>query len=1004
MASPAVVRGVRAGVVGRGPASVRVAAPVMVGRDAELEHLAEALATPPAVAVIEGEAGIGKSRLIAELAARPEMSNRRWLHGGCRRIREPFPLGPVIEAVRGLGADEPGGGLLAGARLSPVTGALRPLVPELAPWLPLAPEPLDDRAAERHRIFRGLTELLTAVGSVDAKAPVVLVLEDLHWADEQTGEFISYLLGDPPKGLSVVVTFRGEEVDAGVRSVTAKLPSSVRQAHVVLAPLDAEQTGTLAASILGAERVSGDFAAHLCGTASGVPFAIEELLALLRARGSLVHTSGGWARKALDELDVPSGVRDPVLERVSSMSEAARAVIEAAAVLQEPAPLPVLTAVSRVRKPRVSRAVEEALTSGLLAERGDGAIGFRHVLAAQAVYEAMTGPHLRDLHRRAATALETLDPAPLGALAHHLHHGGHLDEWAVVAERAADQAIELGNSPEAARLLEDVLRDSHLDRGCKLDQAGQARVAVKLGRAAHETYQSSPDLVALLSEVLEGDLPRSVRGELMFWLAAAVQDAGGDSDTKRRLLRDAVDDLEDRPGLRAWALVGLGVPTHPGIPVREHRAWLKTALKVVPEVEDTTSRVYLLGKIAMAFALIGDPLWRDVAQRVENDTQGAPLGRGEVDAYNSIGMMACYLGHYADADHFLRRALHGARAGDNRSFELHVRSSLALLDFCLGRWGGLTERAEGLIDHLHDAPMPRADVEVAAGWLALVQGEVDAARQRFADLTEQLEARSSFELLPFAVGGMARVALESGCAKDALPLVNRYLAGVELKAYWAPVSRVLPWLIATMVEGGQRSQAQGLLGRVREELRDLDAPMTPATLEHAAGILEASAGRWTHAAEHLLTAAERYEQLECPYEAAQAREQAAMAMFEMPDTRAEQHLRAALATYRRLGASWDEARCTRDARGHGVRIARPHHGGRKGYGEALSPREDAVARRAAEGKTNKEIAAELFLTAATVNKHLGRAMRKLRVHSRAAVAGRLPDRPPTNPNPNGGGP
>ncbi|MEV0973317.1 AAA family ATPase [Microtetraspora glauca] len=104
----------------------RVISPVLIGREEELRRLVAAVSMPPAVVVLEGEAGIGKSRLLARLAARPEMAGRLLLRGRTRCIREPFPLGPLVEALRGSGDS------LARAELSPVAGALRGLLPELA--------------------------------------------------------------------------------------------------------------------------------------------------------------------------------------------------------------------------------------------------------------------------------------------------------------------------------------------------------------------------------------------------------------------------------------------------------------------------------------------------------------------------------------------------------------------------------------------------------------------------------------------------------------------------------------------------------------------------------------------------------------------------------------------------------------------------------------------------------------------------------------------------------
>lgn len=184
----------------------RTVSPRLIGRTGERDRALTALSQPPAVVVVEGEAGIGKTRLLTELRNRPELSGVPLVVGACRLIREAFPLGPVVEAVRGY-ADQ-----LATGSLSPVAGALRPLLPELADRLPARPEPPDDRLAERHRVFRGPVEI------VQALTPAVLVIEDLHWADEQTIDFLSYLLAEPPAWLALALTFRTEEVAPEVRA------------------------------------------------------------------------------------------------------------------------------------------------------------------------------------------------------------------------------------------------------------------------------------------------------------------------------------------------------------------------------------------------------------------------------------------------------------------------------------------------------------------------------------------------------------------------------------------------------------------------------------------------------------------------------------------------------------------------------------------------------------------------------------------------------------------
>lgn len=956
-------------------ASRQVVSPAQVGRAAELDRLVAAVLAPPAVVVIEGEAGIGKTRLVTELAARPELQDRRLLVGRCHGIRESFPLGPVIEALRSQGDQ------LARVKLSPVAGALRPLLPEIADRLPPLPDSLADQGVERHRVFRGLVEVL------DALAPMVLVLEDLHWADEQTADFVGYLLAEAHPGRSVVLTYRGEEVDPTVRALTVKRHQSMSRTDLMLAPLDAEQTGVLAAAILGVDRVSDEFAAYLCERASGSPFAIEELLALLRTRGTLVRRGGGWARRALAELDVPTSIRESVLERVNRLSEPARTVVEAAATLHVAVESPVLEATTGVDAGVLLSGLAEALESGLLTETGK-TIGFRHVLAAQAVYENIPGPRQRDLHARAAAALAELSPPPLGQVAHHLRHAGRIEQWVVAAERAADQALALGHDAEAVRLLEEVLR--HVD--LPADQAG--RLAIKLGQAAIEALctQENADL---LSDILRRDLSPPVRGELRFRLALLLHELGDDPVRERQVFTDAVAELDERPDLQAWAAMVLGIPTAAGIELAEHRQWLQRALELLPRVPDPTFQAFVRGKVAMVLASIGDPGWRELIEGIERSAGDTPRHRSEVNAYWSVGTEACYAGHYRTAQRLLARALTaseaGSVAGESPRLQLSIRSAMSLLRFCRGDWDGLSDEVEALLDELAEHPRSSADARVAGGCLALARGELDQAQQRLSELLTQIEALGGFDLLPLPAAAWLRLALARDEVPAALSTVERLLTVVADKRVWASAVRALPAMVETLLAADQPERARQLFQHATAELTGLDVPLATAALAQVGGVLARADGDDSTAAERFRQAAQEYQAQDCPYEAAQAMEEAARSLFAAEASEAGPTLLTALDSYRRLGASWDTARVSRSAREHGLPVPARHRGGRRSYGSQLSPRERQVAELAAIGRSNKEIAAELYLSVHTVARHITAAMRKLDVRSRAAIAHRLID-------------
>nr|WP_273482863.1 LuxR family transcriptional regulator [Kribbella italica] len=925
----------------------------MVGRDAELKRLLAAATSSHAIALVEGEAGVGKTRLVAELARRAP--DRLFVSGSCRWIREPFPLGPVLDALRAVAPT------LQNAHLSPVAGSVRPFLPELAAVLPTLPEALDDRSAETHRLFRGLVEILTALG------PAVLVLEDLHWADRQTLDFVDHLASVLPAELSVVLTYRREDAAPDVLALAARWSDGP---VLALTPLDAATTATLAGTILGATTVSDEFGRYLCERTSGLPFAIEELLALLQARGSLVRRDGGWERRTLDELDVPARIRDAVLERLGRLSPEARRIAEAASVLQVPMPDQVLIATASLDPADAVAGLTEALRSGLLSEYAEGPIGFRHQLAGQAVLGGLSGPERRALHDRAATALATLDPVPLGQLAHHLHQAGRTAQWLVAAEQAADQAVALRNDMEAARLYEQVLRET------KGDAVLRGRLAVKLGQAAIEMLHVAPTVASLLTDVLDDELPPVVRGELRLRLGLLAH-VSDDIDPAREaeLYRTAVGELDERPDLQAWAMVGLGLPA-PGTDPVERRHWLERALVTLERVTDPDFPVFLLGKIAMVMLAVGDPLWRQVTEQMVRRTTPASSHRMVANAYTSVGLEAVYVGHYPDAAKLLTEADERADAAGSHQLRLRARAAWAVLDYYRGHWDGLADRLAGLSAELRESPNFGIDVDAVAASLVAVTSGTQESHDRLAAVLRDAEQRHVVDLLGRPTAVLVRYALDRGDMATAASLADHLTQLYGSHELWSLLPDALPAL-------AQASAAPDeLVRRCEAEFAQLDLPLATAALRRAEGDLAGSV-------DLLLQAATEYARVSAPYDEALAREAAARLRLESGEAGGAENLVEALARYRVLGARRDDDRATTLARQYGVPVPGRHRGGRRGYGADLSPREQQVAELAATGRTNKQIGEELFLSHKTVDKHLRSALAKLGLRSRTALAHHL---------------
>ncbi|NUR26927.1 MAG: AAA family ATPase, partial [Catenulispora sp.] len=308
-----------------------VAAPRLVGRDRELAALRDFVRDGSGVALVEGEPGVGKSRLIRAAVTARGATAPDVLLAVCPPFREPLTLGTIVDALRqAVGTPE-------GLALSPLAGALRAAFPEWTDHLPPAPEPVADASAARHRLLRALAELLAALGVR------VLVVEDVHWADPATLEFLLFLAARPAAEIALVVSCRPDEVppDSLLRRLSAR--GTLR---VELSPLDVAGTAELISSMLAGEPVSHRFATFVHQRTEGVPLSVEESVRLMHARADLVRRDGRWVRRRLADIAVSATVREAVGERVDRLGPQARHLLYAAAVLAAPAPEAVLVGVA----------------------------------------------------------------------------------------------------------------------------------------------------------------------------------------------------------------------------------------------------------------------------------------------------------------------------------------------------------------------------------------------------------------------------------------------------------------------------------------------------------------------------------------------------------------------------------------------------------------------------------------------------------------------------------
>ncbi|MFI1485079.1 AAA family ATPase [Streptomyces sp. NPDC020747] len=951
-------------------------APDFVGRGTELLAVYEALENGPALVVVEGEAGMGKTRLVREAVARAV--GREAVIATCPPLPEPFTLGAVVDGIRRRVPSPPDG-----LELSPLAGALRPLFPDWADRLPPPLDVLDDPHETRHRILSALTELL---GRLDIG---VLVVEDAHWADTATLEWLLTLTAAGRPDLSIVVSFRPDEVPDGslLTRLTSRVPSDVTLVRLTLGPLDLADTHELVASMFDTSTVSTEFVSFLHRHTDGIPLAVEECVLLLRDRKDIVHRDGTWIRRVLTELQVPATLRDSVLERVERLDAPARRVLEAAAVLDAPSEEALLSTVADLA-PEAGRAgLAAALRSGLLREQTPGAYAYRHALDCLAVRGAIPAPDRRHLHGRAVASLLGLRPEPVARLSWHCREAGDVAGWCRYGEAGADVALESGDDRAAVVTLLGLLT------AADLTTADRSRLARKMGGAAVFGARDVSDLSRAVLDAVRKvlsyeDLPRQERGETKLLLGRLLRDAGQESAAFDEI-EDGVAHLGDRPELAATAMSVLAMPLVPEWPAARHRMWLARATELLPRIESPSDRLRVTTNRASALLLLGEEEgWRaaDEIQRAAADAPPAERGLLARFLFNA-GQTAVVWGDYAGARSRLTAAAALAESIGYRRLLSMVRVPFAYLDWCTGEWAGLDGTVAALVADRDVNPYGSRLARRIQAVLALAGGGGAAARRGLRKVVDEFAEGGLCEPeAGLSAAALARSHLIVGDWAAALEVTGRVLELIERKDVWLWATDILPAHVDALTRTGRTDRAEELLRQYADGTEGRNAPAAVAALSSGRAILAEAHGEPALAAEAFATAASAWAALPRPYDELLALERRGRCLLRHGDTgQALAQLATAQERLWTLGARTDADRVAQLLREHGVEVARAWRRGPRGYGPRLSPREQQVVALVAQGMTNRQAGQALFVSPRTVSTQLSAAMRKLGVSSRAAV-------------------
>ena len=981
--------------------SGRVSSPRFVGRRDEVALLCAAVdrlgSGAPVAVLVGGEAGVGKSRLIGELAAYATAARVRVLNGACVALgAETLPYAPFTQALGELVAEL---GMAGVEEL--VGGVARVDLARLLPELRAARDEARPAGATDRAVLFGA--VLRTLEAASLRAPLLMVIEDLHWADASSRELLGFLVGRLRGRVLIVATFRSDELHRRhpLRPLLAEATRNERVLRLDLAPLDPGEITELLEAIVGG-RPAPEVVAAVVTRAEGNPFFAEELLA-----------AGGGP-------ELPPGLAEVLVEHLAQLPESAYEVVRVAAVAGRRVGHDLLAVVCARAPAELAADLRAATFHNVLVADATGAYAFRHALLAQAAYAELLPGERVALHGAYAAALDAHPEwaasaaGVSGELAHHFaaaREPARALRASVAAAAAAADTYALG---EAHALYEQALGLwaqvpeaigwAGCDRAQLLERCADAAVLAGADKRA----------VVLLRWALD-ELDASedpARAALLQWRLARVLWTNGDPQASLDAHHAAVALMPAEASVeRALILAGEGHVLMLSGRYRESRARCEEALEVARAAGARREEGYALNTLGADHCRLGDgdlalsclqealviaeavgsieDVWRAYVNlsgalcEVGEPDRAVGVGRAGVERVEALGYSegaaslrgVCALalrdtGAWQEADRLAAEVLQGPVSSFAASWVLEVRATIAvrrgefaaahdLLEQARGLWSSPDAEFRSVLDAvlvelaLGERRLDDVRALVDDGLHALAQSEGQDHLHRLVALGLRAEADEACRTLGRDAQARARLALQR-----AERLIDRSRATSE------KLTR----------DGAALTLRSGLLRRLCE------AEMARARGEHVADV-------WAHVAQG-------WERVSEPYEVAYARWRQAEAHLASADKdAAASALRDAFSIACGLGAAPLRAEIEALARRARVRpqtatTAAAEDDSRGG----LSAREIEVLSLVAAGHTNRQIAAQLFISDKTASAHVSHILTKLGVANRGqatAAAHRL---------------
>jgi DNA-binding NarL/FixJ family response regulator len=991
-----------------------IVCPTLIGRASELEGLRLLMASPEVcgeqVILISGDAGIGKSRLVNEAVAYATAQGFIVLRGQCFASDAGCPFAPVLDLVRSRYVSGPPDERFPA--LPSATRDLHPLLPDLIPAPPdgSSPSPLSP-GQDRRRLFAGLSALLLGWG---VQQPALLVVEDVHWSDDATLDFLHYLAVQSSQSASghsrhqpllVLATYRADEIGQALRHWLAQLDRERRARELSLGLLSRADVGLMLQAIFALDRpVPARFLDQLYSLTEGNPFFVEEVLRSLVTAGDISFTGEHWEFKPLSGMRIPRSVHDAVQARTQHLSTATSRVLALAAVAGRQFDFALLQQLVGCDEQELLEHMKALIAAQLVVEEADDRFVFRHALTRQAIYSSLLARERQALHRVITETLERLDVEPRNArLADLAHHSYEAGEWARALEygqcagtraaslyapravidhltRAFDAAHHLGQQPDP-----DFLRV----RGHAYDMLGDFVAARADDEAALAAARSVGDRRAEWQALLDLGMLWSGRdyartGEYYqqayqavkaednrSMLASTLNRLGNwhlNSERPQQAMgchREALAIVQgiDDPRSLAGTLDLLGLATYLSGDLVESAARYDQVVALARQLDDRPLQL-----VALALRMLCGGCYETETVRAPARERAAGLRDGELareiareidlrsDEAFALTSLAIWLGPRGD----YARAIDAAQRGLTIAQEIEHREWCCSAHCALGSLYldvlALQEAQHQLERGLALAREVSSQIwmHFLVGTLALVytaQGDLDRADTLLIKTAGSVVTMDTISQRLIWLA-RAELALAQHDPTRALGIVDQLIDSAPNPSPRTPIPR-----LALL-----RSQALMALGQLDDACRELQAGREVARCQDAASLL------WRMDA----TLAQLYRLRRCYDEAETATSRARALIEELAAAIPDMRLRAGF-------AEAAKQRLPRPRPATARRSAQQEYGG-------LTVREREVAVLVAGGYSNRAVARALVLSERTTETHVRNILSKLGFTSRAQIA------------------